>query len=125
MASITYSNGKELENNCRFGTSKNNYSQNSKITFQCYFSRIFETFSIYRIDGFKNRKIYIQLIRIISLLLRIVKEHDSSFLLPCSVYLPSVMDCNDGRSFQIILFQFKQYFQSLLIMIHEMRHYLM
>ena len=52
--------------------------------------------------------------RIISLLLRIVNEHDSPPL-PASAYSPSVMDCNDRRSIQIISFEFIQYFRLLLL----------
>ena len=55
------------------------------------------------------------IIRINSLLLRIINEHDESFNLPLSAHLPSVMDCNDGRSIQIISFEFIQYFPLLLI----------
>ena len=62
---------------------------------------------------------------IISLVLRIVNEHESSFHLPSSAQLPSVMDCNDGRSIQIISFEFIQYFRLLLIRIYRMHNHLM
>ena len=52
--------------------------------------------------------------RIISLLLRIINEHDPSFNDPMSVNIPSVMDCNNGRSKEIISIEFIQYFQILL-----------
>ena len=51
--------------------------------------------------------------RIISLVLRIVNEHDESLKLPISARQPSVMDCNDGRSIEIISFEFIQYFRLL------------
>ena len=51
------------------------------------------------------------IISIISLVLRIVNEHESP--LPQSAPIPSVMDCNDGRSIQIISFEFIQYFRLL------------
>ena len=65
------------------------------------------------------------IISIISLLLRIVNEHDESFHLPSSAHLPSVMDCNDGRSITIISFEFIQYFQLLLMRNHGMHNHLM
>ena len=58
-------------------------------------------------------------------LLRIFREHDLSLCLPQSAHLLSVMDCNDGRSTSVISFTFIQYFQLLLIRIHEMLHHLM
>ena len=59
------------------------------------------------------------------LLLRIVNEHDSSLNPPISAPTPSVMDCNDGRSIQIISFKFIQYSRLLLMRIERMHHYLM
>ena len=76
--------------------------------------RTIETRS-FRIDGCQIWKIYIQSFQIISLLLRIINEHDESSLFPLSAPSPSVMDCNDGRSIQIISFEFIQYFRLLLI----------
>ena len=64
-------------------------------------------------------------ISIISLLLRIVNEHDESSLLPFSAHSPSVMECNEGRSIQIISFKYIQYFRLLLIRILRMHNYLM
>ena len=57
--------------------------------------------------------------RVISLVLCIIHEYKPSSL-PWSELLPSVMDCNDGRSIQIISFNFIQYFRLLLIRIHRM-----
>ena len=65
------------------------------------------------------------IISIVSLVLRIVNEHESSYSLPQSALLPSVMDCNDGRSIQIISFKFILYFPFLLIRNHRMHQYLM
>ena len=97
----------------RFGISKYHQCSILRNTFQCYRTRIKETIS-FRIDnGCEIWKIYIQSFRIISLVLRIVNEHDESSL-PFSAQLPSVRDCNDGRSIQIISFTFIQYFQLLL-----------
>ena len=119
----------------RFGISKYHQCSILRNTFQCYRTRIKETIS-FRIDngceiwkiyiqsfriislvlldnGCEIWKIYIQSFRIISLVLRIVNEHDESCL-PFSAQLPSVRDCNDGRSIQIISFTFIQYFQLLL-----------
>ena len=59
------------------------------------------------------------------LLLRIVNEHEESLNPPISAQLPSVMDCNDGRSIQIISFEFIQYSRLLLMRILGMQHYLM
>ena len=64
------------------------------------------------------------IISIISLVLRIINEQDSSFL-PQSALLPSVMDCNEGRSIQIISFKFIQYSRLLLIRVYRMHNYLM
>ena len=50
----------------------------------------------------------------ISLLLRIVNE-EVELELPSSAHKPSVMDCNEGRSIQIISFEFIQYSQLWLI----------
>ena len=61
----------------------------------------------------------------ISLLLRIVNEHELSYSFPSSAHLPSVMDCNDGRSIQIISFKFIQYFRLLLMENNGMHHHLM
>ena len=60
----------------------------------------------------------------ISLLLRIINEHDESSL-PKSAYLPSWIECNDGLSTSIISFQFIQYFQLLSILILQRQNYLM
>ena len=60
--------------------------------------------------------------QIISILLRIVNEHESSFF-PESAHQPSVMDCNDGRSIQIISFKFIQYFRLLLIRKKRMHYH--
>ena len=38
--------------------------------------------------------------------------------------VPSIMDCNDGRSIQIISFKFIQYFPLLLIKTNERSNYL-
>ena len=89
----------------RFGISKYHQCSILRNTFQCYRTRIKETIS-FRIDnGCEIWKIYIQSFRIISLVLP---------SLPFSAQLPSVRDCNDGRSIQIISFTFIQYFQLLL-----------
>ena len=40
-------------------------------------------------------------------------------------FIITSMDCNDGRSIQIISFKFIQYFQLLLKMIHRMHNHLM
>ena len=45
---------------------------------------------------------------IISLVLRIINEHDESSL-PQSASKPSVMDCDDERSIQIISFTFSTF----------------
>ena len=103
----------------RFGISKYDQYSIFRYTFQCYWTRISETPS-FRIDGCEFWKIYIHSFRIISLLLRIVNEHESSFHIPSSANSPSVMDCNDGRSIQIISFEFIQYFRLLLIRIDGM-----
>ena len=98
----------------RFGISKYHQYSIFRNTFQCHWTRIIETTSSRIVNGCQIWKIYIQSFRIISLLLRIINEHESSFL-PQSAYQPSVMDCNDGRSIQIISFKFIHYFRLLLI----------
>ena len=55
-------------------------------------------------NGYETWKIYIQSFRTHSLLLRIINEHDSSKFFPSIAALPSVIDCNDGRSIHIISF---------------------
>ena len=97
----------------RFGISKYDQYSIFLITFQCHGTRIFET-PTFGFDGCQIWKIYIPSFPIISLVLRIINEHEESSL-PRSAFLPSVMDCNDGRSIQIISFQFIQYFRLLLI----------
>ena len=62
--------------------------------------------------------------QIISLLLRIVSEHDS-LAIPSIANIPSVMDCNDGRSIYIISFEFIQYSRLLLIKIAQTHDHLM
>ena len=59
-----------------------------------------------------------------SLLLRIVNKL-TILGLPYSAPLPSWMDCNEGRSIQIISFKFILNFRLLLIWIHGMLHYLL
>ena len=93
-------------------------------TFQCHWSRICETLT-FRTNRCKNWKIYILSFPIILLLLRIVNEQVLIYSLPLRAYLPSRMNCNDGRSIQIISFEFIQYFRLLLIRIHRMSNYLM
>ena len=109
----------------RLGISK--YYQYSlfRNTFQCHSSRITDIISFWMDNRCEAWKIYIHSIRIILLLLRIVNEHESSSYLPSSALSPSVMDCNDGRSIQIISFQFIQYFQLLLTRILRMHDHLM
>ena len=82
-------------------------------TFQCHWTSVFETISSTS-KGCQIWKIYILSFRIITILLLIVNEHD---LLQCPprVQLPSVMDCNAGRSIDIFSFTFIQYFRLLLI----------
>ena len=62
-------------------------------------------------------------IQIISLVLRIVNEQDESSLLQLSASSPSVMDCKDGRSIQIISFEFNQYSPLLLIRTNRMHNH--
>ena len=104
----------------RFGISICNQYSIFRYTFQFYCSRIFKTFSTQIHYGFQIWKIYIQSFQINSLILRIVNEHDSSFLIPWSEHLPRSIDCNDGRSISIISLKFIQYFRLLLIMINGM-----
>ena len=60
----------------------------------------------------------------ISSLLCIINEHNLSSL-PLSEPRPSAMDCNDGRSIEIITYDFIQYFRLLLIRKQKMHNYLM
>ena len=107
----------------RFGISKYDQYSIFRYTFQFHYTRITET-TLFRIDnGCQIWKIYIHSFQIISLVLRIINEHESSSL-PSSAFLPSVMDCNDGRSIQIISFQFIQYSRLLLIRNDRMSIYL-
>ena len=87
----------------RFGISKSHQYSIFRNTFQCHWTRKAEIKSS-RIDGCQIWKIYILSFSIISSLLRIINEHDSSNILPARVLIQSVMDCNDGRSIQIISF---------------------
>ena len=96
-----------------------------RYTFQCYYTSIIKTIS-FRIDnGCKIWKIYILSFPNISLVLRIVNEHDLSLHLPPSANSPSVMDCNNGRSMTLIPFKFTKYFPLLLIKILWMHNILM
>ena len=97
----------------RFGISKCDQDSLFRITFQCHWTRITETRSI-RIDGCQIWKIYIQLLRINSLLLRISNEHTKS-VTPQQEYSPNSIKRSDGRSIEIILVEFIQYFQLWLI----------
>ena len=108
----------------RFGISKYDHYSTFLITFQCHGTRIFET-PTFGFDGCQIWKIYIPSFPIISLVLRIINEHDKSSSLPLSEFRPSVMDCNDGRSIQIISFEFIQYSRLLLIRNIGMHYFLM
>ena len=94
-------------------------------TFKCQKTSKLETISIRIDNGCEIWKIYILSFRIISLLLRIINEQESLPYLPSSAPLPSVMDCNDGRSIQIISFKFIQYFPLLLMKKNGMHNHLM
>ena len=97
----------------RFGISKYYEYSLFRITFQCHWAKKIETI-YFRIDGCQIWKIYIQLFQINSLVLRIINEQDKTLShFPWSVASPSVMDCNEGRSIQIISFKFIQYFRLL------------
>ena len=92
-------------------------------TFKCQNTSKLETI-FFRIDnGCEIWKIYIHSFQIISLLLRIVNEHDESPSLPRSAHSPSVMDCNEGRSIQINSFKFILYFPLLLMRNHGMNNH--
>ena len=58
-----------------------------------------------------------------SFLLRIINEQDESFL-PWSAQVPRKMDSNNGRSTQIISFQFHCNFQLLLTWIYRIHEFL-
>ena len=58
-----------------------------------------------------------------SFILRIINEHDSSSYFPHSAAQPSVTDCNDGRSIEIISFKFIQYYRAQLIKNNRMHDY--
>ena len=107
----------------RFGISKHHQYSIFRNTFQCHWTRIFET-TLHRINGFKLWKIYIHSFRITSIIPLNVNEQESLYF-PRSAYSPRLMDCNDGRSIQIISFKFIQYFPLLLIRNQGMHHHLM